>query len=253
MLLHALYIVAIVVEAMTAALAAGRRSMDWVGVCLLGSVTALGGGSMRDILLGHYPLSWVAHPYYLLVTAGAALFTIAIARVVHRLRNVFLALDAIGLALFTVIGCNVALDLDLPFLIVIMSGMITGCVGGVLRDVLCNDVPLLFRSELYASVSVVAGALYVGGLRAGLAARSGDDRRDGGGPGAASARDPLWLEHAEIRLYARSALAVRRSQQRHQIHPIATAVARYAPGGLAISPGEGIRPRRAKSLIASAE
>ena len=164
MLLHALYLVAIVVEAMTAALAAGRRSMDWVGVCLLGSVTALGGGSMRDILVGHYPLSWVQHPYYLLVTAGAALFTIAIARIVHRLRNVFLALDAIGLALFTVIGCNVALDLDLPFLIVIMSGMITGCVG----DVLCNDVPLLFRSELYASVSVVAGALYVGGLRAGL-------------------------------------------------------------------------------------
>jgi uncharacterized membrane protein YeiH len=168
MLLYALYIVAIVVEAMTAALAAGRRSMDWVGVCLLGSVTALGGGSMRDILLGHYPLSWVQHPDYLLMTAGAALFTIAIARVVHRLRNVFLVLDAIGLALFTVIGCNVALDLDLPFLIVIMSGMITGCVGGVLRDVLCNDVPLLFRSELYASVSVIAGALYVGDLRAGL-------------------------------------------------------------------------------------
>jgi uncharacterized membrane protein YeiH len=72
------------------------------------------------------------------------------------------------LALFTVIGCNVALDLDLPFLIVIMSGMITGWVGGVLRDVLCKDVPLLFRSELYASVLVVAGALYVGGLRAGL-------------------------------------------------------------------------------------
>ncbi len=164
MLLHALYLVAIVVEAMTAALAAGRRSMDWVGVCLLGSVTALGGGSMRDILLGHHPLSWVAHPYYLLVTAGAALFTIAIARVVHRLRRVFLVLEAIGLALFTVIGCNVALDLNLPFLIVIMSGMITGCIGGVLRD----DVPLLFRSELYASVSVVAGALYVGGLRAGL-------------------------------------------------------------------------------------
>ena len=133
MLFHALYLVAIVVEAMTAALAAGRRAMDWVGVCMLGCVTALGGGSTRDLLLGHYPLSWVQHPYYLLVTAGAALFTIAIARVIHRLRNVFLVLDAIGLALFTVIGCNVALDLQLPFLIVIMSGMITGCVGGVLR------------------------------------------------------------------------------------------------------------------------
>jgi uncharacterized membrane protein YeiH len=168
MLFHALYIVAIVAEAMTAALAAGRRSMDWVGVCLLGCVTALGGGSTRDVLFGHYPLSWVEHPDYLAVTAAAALFTIAIARVMHHLRRVFLVLDAIGLVVFTVIGCNVALDLHLPFLVVIMSGMITGCVGGVLRDVLCNDIPLLFRSELYASVSVVAGCLYVGGLAAGL-------------------------------------------------------------------------------------
>lgn len=168
MLFHSLYIVAIVAEAMTAALAAGRRSMDWVGVCLLGCVTALGGGSTRDVLFGHYPLSWVEHPDYLLVTAGAALLTIAIARIVHHLRSVFLVLDAVGLVVFTVIGCNVALDLGLPFVVVIMSGMITGCVGGVLRDLLCNDIPLLFRSELYASVSVVAGALYVGGLAAGL-------------------------------------------------------------------------------------
>ena len=130
MLFHALYIVAIVAEAMTAALAAGRRSMDWVGVCLLGCVTALGGGSTRDVLIGHYPLSWVEHPYYLLVTAGAALLTIAMARVMHHLRNIFLVLDAIGLVVFTVIGCNVALDLDLPLLVVITSGMITGCVGG---------------------------------------------------------------------------------------------------------------------------
>ncbi len=168
MLFHALYLIAIVAEAMTAALAAGRRSMDWVGVALLGSVTALGGGSARDVLLGHYPLSWVAHPEYLPITAGAALATIAAARVMHHLRRVFLVLDAIGLVVFTVIGCNVALDLGLPFVVVIVSGMITGCVGGVLRDVLCNDIPLLFRSELYASVSVAAGGLYVAGLVAGL-------------------------------------------------------------------------------------
>ncbi len=168
MLLHTLYLVAIVAEAMTAALAAGRRSMDWVGVCLLGAVTALGGGSVRDVLFGHHPLSWVSHPEYLVITAGAALMTIAVARIMHRLRSVFLVLDAIGLVVFTVIGCNVALDLGLPTVDVIVSGMITGCVGGVLRDVLCNDVPLLFRSELYASVSVVAGGLYVGGLSAGL-------------------------------------------------------------------------------------
>jgi uncharacterized membrane protein YeiH len=168
MLLHTLYLIAIVAEAMTAALAAGRRSMDWVGVCLLGAVTALGGGSVRDVLFGHYPLSWVSHPEYLVITAGAALMTIAVARIMHHLRSVFLVLDAIGLVVFTVIGCNVALDLGLPTVDVIVSGMITGCVGGVLRDVLCNDVPLLFRSELYASVSVVGGGLYVGGLSAGL-------------------------------------------------------------------------------------
>jgi uncharacterized membrane protein YeiH len=168
LILHVLYVVAITAEAMTAALAAGRRSMDWVGVCLLGAVTALGGGSGRDVLLGHYPLVWVEHPEYLLITAAAALGTIAVARLVDRLRSLFLLLDAIGLVAFTVIGCNVAIEMGLPVIVVIVAGMITGCLGGVLRDVLCNEIPLLFRAELYASVSVVTGALYLGGLRLGL-------------------------------------------------------------------------------------
>jgi uncharacterized membrane protein YeiH len=166
--LHILYLVAITAEAMTAALAAGRRSMDWVGVCLLGCVTALGGGSVRDVLLGHYPLVWVEHPPYLLVTTAAALATIPIARLMRGLRMLFLVLDAIGLVVFTIIGCDIALAEGLPVLVVVVAGMITGCVGGVLRDVLCNDIPLLFRRELYASVSIVTGTLYVTGLGLGL-------------------------------------------------------------------------------------
>ena len=165
--LHILYLIAITAEAMTAALAAGRRRMDWVGVCLLGCVTALGGGSARDLLLGRYPLVWVEHPSYLLVTAGAALATIAVARLMRRLRTLFLVLDAIGLVAFTIIGCNIALADGLPVVVVIVAGMVTGCVGGVLRDVLCNDIPLLFRRELYASVSIVTGALYLAGLGVG--------------------------------------------------------------------------------------
>jgi len=165
MTLHVLYLVAITAEAMTAALAAGRRRMDWVGVCLLGSVTALGGGSFRDVLLGHYPLVWVEHPSYLVITAGAALATIAIARLMHHLRMLFLLLDAVGLVVFTIIGCNVATAMGEPIVVVIVAGMITGCVGGVLRDVLCNEVPLLFRSELYASVSILTAAIYVTGLK----------------------------------------------------------------------------------------
>lgn len=164
-LLYILYLIAIVAEAMTAALAAGRRDMDWMGVCIIACVTALGGGSLRDVLLGHYPLTWVVHPEYLAMTAGAALLTAFIAPLMRRLRRLFLWLDAVGLVAFTVIGCQVAQQLEMSIPIVLISGMITGCAGGVLRDVLCNDVPLLFRKELYASVSVVTGGLYVGLLK----------------------------------------------------------------------------------------
>jgi uncharacterized membrane protein YeiH len=167
--LQVLSLIAFAAQAMTAALAAGRRRMDWMGVALLGSVTALGGGSVRDVLLGHYPLVWVANPGLLALTGLAALAVIPLARIVHHLRMTFLVLDAIGLVVFTVAGCEVALRMGQPLAIVIVAGMITGCAGGVLRDVLCNDVPLLFRSELYASVSVVTGIVYVGGLRLGIA------------------------------------------------------------------------------------
>src|SRR3954471_9904041 len=162
--LHLLSYVALTAQAMTAALAAGRRSMDWAGVCMLGCITALGGGTIRDVLLGHYPLVWVANPFYLGLTAVAAFATILIARLVHRLNLAFLVLDAIGLVVFTMAGCDVAMQVGASLTIVIVAGMITGCAGGVLRDILCNDVPLLFRSELYASVAVVTGLFYTTGL-----------------------------------------------------------------------------------------
>jgi uncharacterized membrane protein YeiH len=158
--LHLLSMVALAAQAMTAALAAGRRSMDWAGVCMLGCITALGGGTIRDVLLGHYPLLWVANPSYLALTAVAAFVTILIVRLVHRLHLAFLVLDAIGLVVFTMAGCDIAWQMNETLPIVIVAGMITGCAGGVLRDILCNDVPLLFRSELYASVSVVTGLFY---------------------------------------------------------------------------------------------
>ena len=88
------------------------------------------------------------------------MLTIPIARAVHRLTAAFLVLDAIGLVVFTMAGCDVAWQANASLPIVIVAGMITGCAGGVLRDILCNDVPLLFRSELYASVSVVTGLFY---------------------------------------------------------------------------------------------
>ena len=161
-------LVGVIACAMTAALVAGKRRLDWVGVAVLGCTTALGGGSARDVLLGHYPLSWVAQPWLLLLTTFASLATIVLARVVRRLPITFLVLDAIGLVAFTVIGCSVALAMGHGTIIAIVSGLITGCVGGVLRDVLSGEVPLLLRREVYATVSLVTGGLYVSGLAMGL-------------------------------------------------------------------------------------
>lgn len=168
MLLHTVFVIALAAESMSAALAAGRRNMDWFGVCVLGCVTALGGGTARDLLLGHYPLLWVDQPAYLMVTTAAALFTIAVARIMERLKLIFLLLDAVGLVVFTISGCMVAMEMGQPVLIVIVAGMITGCVGGVLRDVLCNDVPLLFSGELYATVSAITACVFFFGIQAGL-------------------------------------------------------------------------------------
>ncbi len=165
-----LYLIAITAEAMTGALSAGRRGMDWFGVVLIACVTALGGGSVRDVLLGHYPLTWVKHPEYLVLTSVAALLTIFIAPLMRRLRSVFLVLDAVGLVAFTLIGCLTALELGHDRLIAAISGVITGVFGGILRDILCNDIPLIFRRELYASVSFAAAWCFLGCLYIGLGA-----------------------------------------------------------------------------------
>lgn len=163
-MLHILYVIAIIAEAMTASFSAGRRDMDYMGVVIIAWVTALGGGTIRNLLLGHYPMTWVEHPVYLILTAVAALITTVASQRVLKLKKLFLILDAIGLVVFTILGCQLALDMNMPSIIVIICGMITGCAGGIMRDLLCNDIPLIFQKEIYASVSLVTGIVYVIGL-----------------------------------------------------------------------------------------
>ena len=161
-MLTVIYLVAIVAEAMSGALAAGRRSMDVFGVAVIAFVTALGGGTIRDMVLGHFPIGWTQHPEYIYLVISAGLLTMLVAPYMHHLKRVFLALDAMGLVAFSLIGCNVALEMKYPVPVVIMSGMITGICGGVVRDVLCNQVPVVFRRELYAVVSLVVCGLFLG-------------------------------------------------------------------------------------------
>ncbi len=157
----AIYLLAITAEAMSGALAAGRRNMDIFGVSVIAFVTALGGGTIRDMILGHYPLGWTQHPEYVYLVIGAGLLTTLVAHYMIRLKRVFLVLDALGLVAFSLIGCSVALELSYPQLVVVMAGMITGISGGILRDVLCNQVPVVFRRELYASVSLAVCLLFL--------------------------------------------------------------------------------------------
>ncbi|MFP5462375.1 MAG: trimeric intracellular cation channel family protein [Gammaproteobacteria bacterium] len=168
-MLTTVYLVAIAAEAMSGALAAGRRNMDVFGVAVIAFVTALGGGTVRDLILGHFPIGWTQHPEYIYLVISAGLLTILLASHVHHLKRIFLVLDAMGLVAFSLIGCNVAREMGYPLAVVVMSGMITGIFGGVIRDVLCNQVPIVFRRELYASVSLAVCLLFLGLGDAGVA------------------------------------------------------------------------------------
>lgn len=163
-LLHIIFLIAITAEAMSAAILGMRREMDLFGICLLGTVTGLGGGTVRDLVLNHHPISWVGNPEYLLFTGGAAVVTAYLARYAHRLRGLFLFVDGLGLVAFTVIGCNIGLSEGVHPTIAVLAGVITGIFGGLLRDIIVNEVPLVLRRDLYATVAFFTGGLYVGML-----------------------------------------------------------------------------------------
>ena len=161
MLLPFLSILSICVEAVTGAMAAGRKKMDFFGVLFIAGIAALGGGTVRDILFNIYPLTWVTNPEYLLYTSLSAFLTIFIARSLIRFTKLFLILDAFALSAFVILGTQKVLEHGMPASIAVLSGMITGVCGGMLRDILCNDIPLVLRKELYAVIALAGAILFI--------------------------------------------------------------------------------------------
>jgi uncharacterized membrane protein YeiH len=157
-----LQLVGAAVFAMSGALAAARRGMDPFGVIVIAIVTAIGGGTIRDLLLDRHPVFWIEDPSHLVVSIVAAVFTLVYARARRPPTHSLAIADALGLALFTIVGAQIAeQEVRNPILIVLMGAM-TGVAGGVIRDVLSAEIPLIFRKgELYATPAVAGAALFV--------------------------------------------------------------------------------------------
>ena len=138
---------------------ASAKQFDWFGAYVVGLATAIGGGTIRDVLLDVTP-AWMTNPMYLLCTGLAMLFVILFRRSLVKLNVTFFLFDTIGLALFTVVGASKALSMGYPIWIAIIMGSMTGAMGGVIRDVFINDIPLIFRKEIYAMACVLGGVAY---------------------------------------------------------------------------------------------
>ncbi len=162
MILPILDLAGVAVFAVSGALAAGRKHLDLLGVIVIAVVTATGGGTLRDILLDRHPVFWIESPIYLSVILGSALLTVVYTKFFKPPHKSLLVADAFGLALFSISGAQIAEQLQLANLLIIVMGTITGAAGGVIRDVLLVDIPVILRrGRIYATAAIVGIGVYL--------------------------------------------------------------------------------------------
>ncbi|MEM7066483.1 MAG: trimeric intracellular cation channel family protein [Cyanobacteria bacterium P01_B01_bin.77] len=163
MILHILDLVGVAVFGVSGALAAGRKHLDLLGVVVIAVVTSIGGGTLRDLLLDRHPVFWIERPLYLPVILGAALLTVLYTKLFKPPHKSLLVADAFGLALFSISGAQIAEQAQLTGLLIVVMGTITGAAGGVLRDVLLADIPVILkRGRIYATAAIVGIVIYLG-------------------------------------------------------------------------------------------
>ena len=151
----------IVAFTITGALAASRNQMDVVGFVLLGTVTGIGGGTLRDILLDIHPILWIEQPAYLAVCIGISALLFFAAPLAHSRYRLILWFDAVGLALFATVGAERAIDAGAAPLVAVVMGVITASFGGIIRDVLSQQRSIIFSREIYVTAAMAAALVYV--------------------------------------------------------------------------------------------
>ena len=161
-LIYWLDMAGVIVFALSGVILACRSRMDPFGMLVLAAVTGIGGGTLRDLVLGVRPVFWVSDPTFLWVILATVGLSILGFHYIHRLSRGFLPVaDAFGLALFTVIGTHKALLLETPGVVAVLMGLLTGVAGGMVRDVLARRVPMVLRQEVYATAAIAGGTTYV--------------------------------------------------------------------------------------------
>ena len=149
------------VFAISGGLSGRDKKLDFFGISAVGFITAIGGGTVRDVLLGSTPVGWMQDLTYLAMIGTGILISLLFGKAVIRLRRTFFMFDTVGIAVFTVLGLEKALSLGVHPIIAIIMGMVSAVFGGVIRDIVCNDIPLIFRKEIYALTCLAGGILYI--------------------------------------------------------------------------------------------
>nr|WP_321231299.1 trimeric intracellular cation channel family protein [uncultured Psychroserpens sp.] len=160
MFFHIIDILGTVAFAISGVLVALNKKMDPFGVLIIAFVTAVGGGTLRDVMIGVSPVSWMTNMTYVYVIFGATIFAILLRSKINYLRTSLFLFDTIGIGLYTVVGIEKGIGAGLHPIICIALGTMTACFGGVLRDILCNEIPVIFRKEVYATACIIGGLTY---------------------------------------------------------------------------------------------
>lgn len=153
-------ILGVIAFAISGVSVAMKKRMDVFGLLIIAFVTSVGGGTVRDVLIGQTPVAWMTNMTYVYVILAATVFTIIFQNKINYLRMSLFLFDTIGIGLYTVVGVEKGLSAGLHPIICIALGTMTACFGGILRDILCNEIPVIFRKEIYATACIAGGVVY---------------------------------------------------------------------------------------------
>ena len=160
-LIYTLDLIGTLVFAISGTLTAAEKRFDIFGAIVIAFVTAVGGGTLRDILIGSLPVGWMKDLHYLFLIGVAVPISYFFKAYIQRLRHTFFLFDTIGIGLFTILGLQKTLEIGLSPVVAVMMGTVSAVFGGVIRDILCNEIPLIFRKEIYAVACIAGGTLYL--------------------------------------------------------------------------------------------